>query len=644
MILEETATGIGVARISPSQNVRAGGKGFWTIEYVVGEKGLQKGGGIRITIPHGFSTPQISYEDAPGLVQADSSRKNTKLRIILNEKLCHSAKGYPGVDWITYHGKNLVVRLIQGQLIKGDVIRISYGTSAFPNNVQYFAGEAEFTVAVDPDGSCRGPYTGFYRLQEQPTIRVEPGKATRLKVIAPSIIEKGEIFSLRLTAYDRFINRAVDYEGELTLESSSNIKNLPKEIHFSPEDEGSKLITGLSCSTVGTQFITATDPVNSQSFVSNPIKVQERKKYNLYWGDPHFHTRFSDGLATPSDAYNSARINGLDFAAVTDHDFAGTYLSDNEWEAIKGATARMTIPGEFIALLAYEFSDRSYGGDRNIYFLSNKAMLTRCMNKSGTETLSPNELRKELEKEGIEAITIPHHPVSKCCSTDRVWDFYDPKYEPVVEIYSCWGNSEQENCARPFILPSKYTENRTVQGALKKGLRYGFIAGSDGHGGSPGYTNWLRHQKVYMGGYTAVKCQKLDREDIYKAMRNRHCYATTGVRIILDFWVDDAEMGDQVMVGQQKWEHGKRVINIEVIGEKPITKVELIRNNKVFKEFEPHSQEGQLEVVDNDKLSDIAFSPTKFISAPFVFYYIRVHQVDGNMAWSSPVWLIRKAD
>lgn len=42
----------------------------------------------------------------------------------------------------------------------------------------------------------------------------------------------------------------------------------------------------------------------------------------VYFGNLHAHTSYSDGSGTPAMAYDHARIAGLDFMAITEHNHA----------------------------------------------------------------------------------------------------------------------------------------------------------------------------------------------------------------------------------------------------------------------------------------------------------------------------------
>jgi len=60
------------------------------------------------------------------------------------------------------------------------------------------------------------------------------------------------------------------------------------------------------------------------------------------------------------------------------------------------------------------------------------------------------------------------------------------------------------------------------------------------------------------------------------------------------------------------------------------------QNAKIDKEF------AELTWDDRHKLSSINLPPTAATPKPFSFYYVRVVQEDGEMAWSSPIWLIER--
>ena len=77
---------------------------------------------------------------------------------------------------------------------------------------------------------------------------------------------------------------------------------------------------------------------------------------------------------------------------------------------------------------------------------------------------------------------------------------------------------------------------------------------------------------------------------------------------------------------------GKPELKFFINGTAPLKRVTLVRNETDHKIWEP----GKRELTE-------AFTD----AAPLAGenrYYLRVEQTDGNMAWSSPVWVTVKAD
>ena len=83
------------------------------------------------------------------------------------------------------------------------------------------------------------------------------------------------------------------------------------------------------------------------------------------------------------------------------------------------------------------------------------------------------------------------------------------------------------------------------------------IAGSDSVDGRPGASH-PGHMGVrnVRGGLTAVSMPELSRAALWSALKSRHCYGTTGPRILLRLTAGDAQMGDvgvgQIRMGQHE--------------------------------------------------------------------------------------------
>ena len=144
------------------------------------------------------------------------------------------------------------------------------------------------------------------------------------------------------------------------------------------------------------------------------------------------------------------------------------------------------------------------------------------------------------------------------------------------------------------------------------------------------------NQKQYPPGLTAVLCDRLTRQNIFEALFNRACYATTGERIVLGLTLAGHLMGSELSTLQKPGLHIIRHLSAYVAGTAPLKKVELIRNGVVLKTF--HSSSNSIDF-DYDDMEDLEKICLKTSKVPFVFYYLRVIQANGHMAWSSPIWV-----
>jgi len=206
------------------------------------------------------------------------------------------------------------------------------------------------------------------------------------------------------------------------------------------------------------------------------------------------------------------------------------------------------------------------------------------------------------------------------------WRGYDPEIYRVMEIYSQHGNAEFIGCPRQLPYLNRQLQkgddknkNATFQEILSMGMKMGTTAGSDSHSGRPGFSNWSRVRRTYHGGLTAVFTSKKTRKDIWDALYQRHCYATTGARIYLEFAINDFPMGSEIEARQ-------REIYLLVVGSSPLKHIAIIKNNQIIS----HYQTNQLYY--QDRIKDQRESMEDF-------YYLRVYQKDGEMAWSSPIWV-----
>ena len=126
-----------------------------------------------------------------------------------------------------------------------------------------------------------------------------------------------------------------------------------------------------------------------------------------------------------------------------------------------------------------------------------------------------------------------------------------------------------------------------------------------------------------------VFVDRLDRENLFDALYERRCYGVTGERIQLAVSAFPADVPDAaVQMGQTlSGSQGSDIcLSVQVLATAPVSSIDLISNGQVA----ASANMGETQV------GDITFS---ILSKDLLsYYYVRVIQSDGHMAWSSPIW------
>jgi hypothetical protein len=294
-----------------------------------------------------------------------------------------------------------------------------------------------------------------------------------------------------------------------------------------------------------------------------------------YWGEIHTHTALSDGNGSPEDNFAIARSH-LDFWAMADHAFdedvfkldyrtmgPERHLLNEKWDEIQELCRVHEEPGEFIPLLAYEWTNFQYG-HHNVYYLAYDEPIRM------PPTLP--ELYESLRD--VEALVIPHHggyPVGIC---GKDWDYHDEGMTPFAEIYSFHGSSEEPGGIRPLLTPGSWMgpggSGGSVRDGLDRGYRLGIMASSDSHGDHPG---------AYDNGLIAAYAPELTRQSLWETFRGKRVYGVTGDRITLDFRLNGQPMGSSVDCP------GAREIEVFVRAWDRVERVDIVKNGAVAHSF-----------------------------------------------------------
>ena len=294
----------------------------------------------------------------------------------------------------------------------------------------------------------------------------------------------------------------------------------------------------------------------------------------------------------------------------------GPRLSDEEWATIQQATERWDEPGRFVTLLGFEY--RNGLCDMCVYYPGSEGPLLRGIDGHLADA---SELTRRVKRAG--GMIVPHFHFG------ADWSGFDPEVYRVLEIYSQHGSAEYPGCPReiPYLKKqvqksSKTNEDCYAHDALRLGYRLGFTAGSDTHSARPGFSDWTRVCRTYLGGLTAVFAPELTREAVWQALYDRRCYGTTGNRSLLEFTVNGVPMGSEVTV-----EPGSpRQVSVVCFADGELDAVTVFRSGETWVHEDVSGNSVERTYEDHD-------------GTPSDWYYVRVDLAGGEMVWSSPVWV-----
>jgi hypothetical protein len=146
-----------------------------------------------------------------------------------------------------------------------------------------------------------------------------------------------------------------------------------------------------------------------------------------------------------------------------------------------------------------------------------------------------------------------------------------------------------------------------VWNALAMQYRLGFQASSD-------------HVSTHIS-YAVALAEDRSRTAIFQAFQNRHCYAATD-NILLDVRSGSHLMGDEFDAD------GPVTLQVVAQGTGPIKRVDIIKDFLYAYSTEPHVDRVSFSWTDEERRP-----------AGLSWYYVRVLQEDGELAWGSPMWV-----
>jgi hypothetical protein len=444
-------------------------------------------------------------------------------------------------------------------------------------------------------------------------------RGTYLNIVLPSIIEKDREFPVRVRVITQGGLPDYDFEGAFRIETLGPATFPEEGFRLEPVEGDYYEGTGILLHQTGVQFVRGSVPDDTVRAMANPVNVVEGPPaWRVYWGDLNGHSDLSAGPLAPAMYWWYAKgVALLDFVALTDNDkWRDRVLDDATFEEMEAVADESGEDGRFVPFLGFEWTSAERG-NRIVLFSESPASLPTPA--AGVDT--PAKLRAALP---AGSVMILPHPSGSATDTPTDPALAGSGGEELVEIYSPLGIFERAGTHRAS---ARETSGAFVVDLLGKGFRPGFVATSDTRLTTPGNPRPLSYaDHRYPGGLTAVLAKELTRAAILDALRARRCYATTGPRFLLEFTVDGQPLGSEIRV--------KRGHVAEAYGSlgsaTTWTRAEIVGPEGTLAAVTPPAEGG--DVVE-------LRGKTAPVTAP-TWLYLRGVDERGDMAWSSPVYLI----
>ena len=356
-------------------------------------------------------------------------------------------------------------------------------------------------------------------------------------------------------------------------------------------------------------------------------------RYQLYFGQLHSHTTYSDGSGSLDAALDYVRNlpedANVDFVAFTDHsnyfDQSGaanpegalydmslaTAYSQETWKSYKDTVAAFNASqSDIVAIAGFEMTWS--GGPGHINTFNTPGIVSRnntTLNNKTSDAGMKAYYALLSQPEGEDSLSQFNHPGSTF-GTFSDFAYWDPVIDSRIFLVEV-GNGEGQIGAGGYYPSYEYYTM-----ALDKGWHVAPTNNQDNHKGKWGNANDARD---------VIITEDFSEQGLYEAMRAMRMYATEDKNLEIGYTVNDLMMGSSISVVPEK-------LNINVTVNDPdasdsISKVEIIVNS------------GKSIYTWNDP-SELATGALSVELDPgYSYYYIRVTEGDGDLAVTAPVWV-----
>ena len=479
------------------------------------------------------------------------------------------------------------------------------------------AGADKVTLTVRVTNASGASYSGSLVLTvvDEPSIgAVTPLKGSQTgsdkrPVISAEIINAGENPTLEMTVNGQRVN-AVYAGGKLT---------------YTPAADMTDGRTNVSVTVTRADGKTA-------SF--NWFFTVGQAQYQLYFGQLHSHTQYSDGAGSLDAALdyvkNLPESANVQFVAFTDHsnyfDTTGaanpegalydmslaSASSQETWNSYRSSVAAFNEAnaGSLVALAGFEMTWSGGPGHINTFNTPGIVSRNNSTLNNKTDYAGMRAYYALLsQQEGADSLSQFNHP-GNTFGTFGDFAFWDPVIDSRMYMVEA-GNGEGQIGAGGYYPSYEYYTM-----ALDKGWHLAPTNNQDNHKGRWGNANDARD---------VILTDDFSEQGIYDALRAMRMYATEDKNLEIGYTVNGMLLGSSLTEVPEK-------LDIHVTVNDPdasdsISKVEVIVNS------------GKTAYTWDDPAVLATGDLSVTLDPDYSYYYIRVTQGDGDLAVTAPVWV-----
>ena len=479
------------------------------------------------------------------------------------------------------------------------------------------AGADKVTLTVRVTNASGASYSGSLVLTvvDEPSIgAVTPLKGSQTgsdkrPVISAEIINAGENPTLEMTVNGQKVN-AVYAGGRLTYTPAADMTDGRTNV---------------------TVTVTRADG-KTASF--NWFFTVGQAQYQLYFGQLHSHTQYSDGAGSLDAALdyvkNLPESANVQFVAFTDHsnyfDTTGaanpegalydmslaSASSQETWNSYRSSVAAFNEAnaGSLVALAGFEMTWSGGPGHINTFNTPGIVSRNNSTLNNKTDYAGMRAYYALLsQQEGADSLSQFNHP-GNTFGTFGDFAFWDPVIDSRMYMVEA-GNGEGQIGAGGYYPSYEYYTM-----ALDKGWHLAPTNNQDNHKGRWGNANDARD---------VILTDDFSEQGIYDALRAMRMYATEDKNLEIGYTVNGMLLGSSLTEVPEK-------LDIHVTVNDPdasdsISKVEVIVNS------------GKTAYTWDDPAVLATGDLSVTLDPDYSYYYIRVTQGDGDLAVTAPVWV-----